>query len=195
MRFVRAHGGQVAFMVGLGLLGLLVGLFIFANQNVTPPSWAPIVGKDHYRLDARFESANGVMPGQGQAVTIAGVDVGKVESVRLDRGQAVVRLRLEKQYGSRVHPDATVLLRPKTPLKDMVVELEPGTKDSGPALKNGSTTLSQKTVSISAGGTVNTKLSASKLKKNRSAKLKLTAVATSGKEKVTKTATVSVSKK
>ncbi len=62
-------------------------------------------------------------------------------------------------------------------------------------LKNGSTTLSQKTVSISAGGTVNTKLSASKLKKNRSAKLKLTAVATSGKEKVTKTATVSVSKK
>jgi phospholipid/cholesterol/gamma-HCH transport system substrate-binding protein len=139
MRFVRAHGGQVAFMVALGILGLLVGLFIFANQNVTPPSWAPVVGKDHYRLDARFESANGVMPGQGQAVTIAGVDVGKVESVRLDRGQAVVRLRLEEKYGSRVHPDATVLLRPKTPLKDMVVELEPGTKDSGPALKDGST--------------------------------------------------------
>jgi hypothetical protein len=62
-------------------------------------------------------------------------------------------------------------------------------------LKNGSTTLSKKTVSVSAGGTVNTKLSASKLKKNRSAKLKLTAVATSGSEKVTKTATISVSKK
>jgi len=139
MRGLRGHLGEVGFILGLTILGLLVGGYIFSNQNVTPPSWAPIVGEDHYRLDARFESANGVMPGQGQAVTIAGVSVGKVESVRLDRGQAVVRLRLEQKYGARVHPDATVLLRPKTPLKDMVVQLEPGTKDAGPALKDGST--------------------------------------------------------
>lgn len=138
MRGLRGHLGEVGFLVGLTVLGLLVGGYIFSNQNVTPPSWTPIIGEDHYRLDARFESANGVMPGQGQAVTIAGVNVGKVESVRLDEGKAVVRLRLDEEYGSRVRPDATVLLRPKTPLKDMVVQLEPGTKDAGPPLKNGS---------------------------------------------------------
>ncbi|CAB4931980.1 unannotated protein [freshwater metagenome] len=139
MRGLRTHAGEAAFLVGLMVVALLVGGYIFSNQNVTPPSWAPIVGEDYYRVDARFENANGVMPGQGQAVTIAGVNVGKVESVRLDRGQAVVRLRLEERYASRVRPDATVLLRPKTPLKDMVVQLEPGTREAGAPLKDGST--------------------------------------------------------
>jgi phospholipid/cholesterol/gamma-HCH transport system substrate-binding protein len=36
-----------------------------------------------------------------------------------------------------VHPDATVLLRPKTGLKDMVLELDPGTR--GPELRSGAT--------------------------------------------------------
>jgi phospholipid/cholesterol/gamma-HCH transport system substrate-binding protein len=139
MRAIRSHFGQVAFIVVILVAGLAVGGYILGNQKLTPPSWTPIVGKDYYRIDARFTSAAGVMPGQGQAVTIAGVTVGKVEDVRLDKGQAVVGLRLEERYAHRVHPDATALLRPKTALKDMVVELDPGTKASGPALKDGAT--------------------------------------------------------
>lgn len=139
IRSLKAHLGQVAFIIGITVLGLGVAVYIFGHQNLTPPSWTPIVGKDYYRIDARFTSAAGVMPGQGQAVTIAGVNVGKVENVRLDKGQAVIGLRLEEKYKDRVHPDATLLLRPKTALKDMIVELEPGTVASGPALKDGAT--------------------------------------------------------
>src|SRR5215217_9512442 len=43
---------------------------------------------------------------------------------------AVITLRMEPRYG-RVYKDATVLLRPKTGLKDMVAELEPGTPRAG----------------------------------------------------------------
>ena len=42
---------------------------------------------------------------------------------------------MEPRYG-RVYKDATVLLRPKTGLKDMVAELEPGTPGAG-RLKDG----------------------------------------------------------
>jgi phospholipid/cholesterol/gamma-HCH transport system substrate-binding protein len=139
IRSLKAHLGQVFFILVITVLGIAVGGYILGNQNLTPPSWTPIVGKDYYRIDARFTSAAGVMPGQGQAVTIAGVNVGKVENVRLDKGQAVIGLRLEQKYKDRIHPDATLLLRPKTALKDMIVELEPGTRASGPALKDGAT--------------------------------------------------------
>ncbi|MEV4422818.1 MlaD family protein [Patulibacter sp. NPDC049589] len=136
MRRWRENARRLVTMALLALIGLVVAGYIFSQQNVSFPSWAP-GGVATSRLDARFTSAAGVMPGQGQAVTIAGVTVGKVGGVRLDRGQAVVRLDLERKYASRVHPDATLLLRPKTPLKDMIVELDPGTAASGPSLKDG----------------------------------------------------------
>ncbi|MDO9410119.1 alkaline phosphatase [Patulibacter sp.] len=61
-------------------------------------------------------------------------------------------------------------------------------------LKRGSTTISRTTVQVPAGGTKNVTLSGRKLRAKRSATLKLTAVATSGKESVTRRATISVSK-
>ena len=138
-RGLRGSLKRILTILALAIVGITVGGYIFANQNMTFPSWVPGVGEDTYRLDARFTTAAGVMPGQGQAVTIAGVSVGKVTGVRLDRGQAVVEMTLERKYAGRVRPDATVLLRPKTPLKDMIVQLDPGTAESGPALKDGST--------------------------------------------------------
>jgi phospholipid/cholesterol/gamma-HCH transport system substrate-binding protein len=132
----RGHLKEVVALISLIVVGLAVGGYIFANQNVTAPSWMPILGKTFFDMEARFTSASGVMPGQGQTVTISGINVGKVTGVRLDRGQAVVGFRLEEKYRD-VYPDATVLLRPKTPLKDMTVELNPGTKASGKPLREG----------------------------------------------------------
>lgn len=132
----RGHLKEVVALLGLIIVGLGVGGYIFANQNVTAPSWMPILGKTFFDMEARFTTASGVMPGQGQTVTISGINVGKVTGVRLDRGQAVVGFRLEEKYRD-VYPDATVLLRPKTPLKDMTVELNPGTKASGKPLREG----------------------------------------------------------
>jgi phospholipid/cholesterol/gamma-HCH transport system substrate-binding protein len=50
--------------------------------------------------------------------------------VRLEDGKAIVTLKLEED-SVPVYKDASVLLRPKTGLKDMVAELTPGTRAAG----------------------------------------------------------------
>jgi phospholipid/cholesterol/gamma-HCH transport system substrate-binding protein len=132
-------GAQLKSAVALVLLmlvGVFVGSVIVSHQRINPPSWMPIIGKDEFILRAQLTSVQGVLPGQGQAVTVSGVRVGQIGSVSLVDGAAIARLRIEKRF-ARIYPDATVLLRPKTPLKDMVAELDPGSPRSGPALKSG----------------------------------------------------------
>ena len=75
---------------------------------------------------ASSTTAQAVTPGQGQAVDIAGIQVGKITSVELEDGHAVVGMDIEPKYMKLIHPDATLLLRPKTNLNDMVVEVDPG---------------------------------------------------------------------
>lgn len=135
---VRERVRAVVMIAVLVLLATVVSLYILANQNLTGPSWMPVIGKDQFRIDARFTSAAGVLPGQGHAVTISGVRVGEIANVRLEEGAAVLSLDIERRF-ARIRPDATLLLRPKTGLKDMIVELDPGTPESGPLLEEGDT--------------------------------------------------------
>ena len=124
----------IAFVL-LALVGCFTGAVILSHQRINPPSWVPIIGKDEFILRAQLTSVQGVLPGQGQAVTVSGVRVGQIGSVELVDGAAIAHLRIEKRF-AHIYPNATVLLRPKTPLKDMVAELDPGTPDSGPQLKS-----------------------------------------------------------
>src|SRR5260221_4644960 len=101
-------------------------LWIFTQQKASLPSWAPLVGEDFAHLSADFSNAQAVTPGQGQAVVIAGIQVGKISSVELEDGHAVVGMDIEPKYMKLIHPDATLLLRPKTNLNDITVEIEPG---------------------------------------------------------------------
>ena len=75
-------------------------------------------------------------------MNIAGVEVGEIKSVRLEDGRAIVGMKIEPRY-SRVYRDASVLLRPKTGLKDMVAELTPGTPSAGRLREGGRIPVSQ----------------------------------------------------
>ena len=55
----------------------------------------------------------------------------------LQNGRALVTMNIYKQYAP-IYRNATVLLRPRTPLKDMYLALDPGTKGAG-AVPNGGT--------------------------------------------------------
>ena len=102
-------------------------LGIFTQQKASLPSWLPLVGEEFEHITAEFSTAQAVTPGQGQAVDIAGIQIGKVTSVDLEDGHAVVGMDIEPKYMELIHPDASFLLRPKTNLNDMIVEIEPGT--------------------------------------------------------------------
>ncbi|WP_027007376.1 MlaD family protein [Conexibacter woesei] len=136
VRGLRKQLGNAVWLVAMIATGLIVGSYLLAHERIAWPSWVPGLGRDYFYVNAKFTTAAGVLPGQGNAVTIAGVKVGEISGEKVQDGQAVLKLRLDAKYG-HVHPDATLLLRPKTALKDMVAEMDPGTK--GPELKDGDT--------------------------------------------------------
>jgi phospholipid/cholesterol/gamma-HCH transport system substrate-binding protein len=123
----RGRSKDTIAIVGLALAGVVMTLFIFTQQKASLPSWAPFVGEEFVHITGEFETAQAVAPGQGQAVDIAGIQVGKITSVALEDGHAVVGMDIEPKYMELIHPDATLLMRPKTNLNDMVVEVTPGT--------------------------------------------------------------------
>lgn len=131
-------------LVGLIVLGVAVGSYILANQRLNPPAWVPVVGKDNFNVKAEVESVQGVLPGQGQAVNVSGIKVGDVGGVELVEGRAVITLRIEERF-ARVYPNASILLRPKTGVKDMVVELDPGSPSSGEPLEENATLANDQT--------------------------------------------------
>ena len=116
----------VAILVLIVLAVVTTGI-ILVQQSANFPSWLPVLGEDHFELKAEFTTAQAVTPGQGQTATIAGINVGSVEGVTLDSGRAVVTMDLDPKYAPLIHSDATLLLRPRTGLQDMTIEIDPGT--------------------------------------------------------------------
>jgi phospholipid/cholesterol/gamma-HCH transport system substrate-binding protein len=123
-RAIAAHRGDFAAIAVLIVLAGAVAAYILAHQ----PAFS--FGQNYYQVRAEFSTAAAVAPGQGQSVNIAGVRVGQVGAVSLEDGRAVVRMDIQKRYAP-VYRDATVLLRPRTPLKDMYLALDPGTRAAG----------------------------------------------------------------
>ncbi len=124
-------------VVTMVIIAAAVGGYILAHENLKLPSWVPILGHNYYTLKAEFQTAQAVTPGQGQAVTIAGAKVGEVASVDLNNGIATVTMKVTPKY-ARFYKNATLLLRPKTQLQDITVEVNPGTAAAG-KLKSGET--------------------------------------------------------
>ncbi|MGK2931241.1 MAG: MlaD family protein, partial [Solirubrobacterales bacterium] len=124
-------------ILALIVVALAVLLFILSKQSAALPSWLPGLGQDFYSVNAEFETAQAITPGQGQAAVIAGINVGKVGAASLEDGVAKVRLDIQPKYRELLHEDAEFLLRPKTGLSDMVIEIDPGTE--GPPPEEGAT--------------------------------------------------------
>jgi phospholipid/cholesterol/gamma-HCH transport system substrate-binding protein len=125
-RQARGRSKDTIAIVVLAAVGVVMTLWIFTQQKASLPSWVPVVGQEFAHVTGEFTTAQAVTPGQGQAVDIAGIQVGKVSSVDLEDGHAVVGMDIEPKYMELIHPNASLLLRPKTNLNDMVVEIDPG---------------------------------------------------------------------
>jgi phospholipid/cholesterol/gamma-HCH transport system substrate-binding protein len=125
-RQARGHRTDTIAIIVLAIAGIVMMLGIFTQQKASLPAWLPLVGEEFDQISAEFATAQAVTPGQGQSVDIAGIQIGKVSSVDLEDGHAVVGMDIEPQYMELIHPDASFLLRPKTGLNDMIVEVDPG---------------------------------------------------------------------
>ncbi|MGW6356373.1 MlaD family protein [Streptomyces sp. NPDC055092] len=113
-------GRHVALITALAVLASGVGGYILNHQRLSWP-W-----DKSFTFYATFKQAPGVSPGHGQEVRIAGVHVGEIEAVSVDdEGDARLRLSIDTEH--EVYKNATVVLRPKSQLNEMYVELNPGT--------------------------------------------------------------------
>ena len=119
---IRKHIGEMFALALLFLVAVGIAGYILHNQRLR----FPLVEEKPFTLKADLADAQAVQPGQGQTVRVAGVEIGQIGQVELEDGHAVVELQLEPKYEGFVNDDATALLRSKTGLKDMFLEVDPG---------------------------------------------------------------------
>jgi phospholipid/cholesterol/gamma-HCH transport system substrate-binding protein len=129
---IRKYPREFLAIIGLIVLSAFVAVYILEQQNFR----FPIVESAPKHISIELSNAQAVEPGQGQTVRVAGVQVGRISGVKLRNGVAVVDVELDHDYDNLIREDATALLRPKTVLKDMFIEVSPGT---GHVVPNGGT--------------------------------------------------------
>jgi phospholipid/cholesterol/gamma-HCH transport system substrate-binding protein len=120
-RAIREHWKDFSAIVGLLLITIVVAGYILSNERLRFPWQA-----SPFTINAAFSTAQAVTPGQGQSVRISGVQIGLVGNVTLKDGQGVVQLNIDPKYKNLIHENWTALLRPRTGLDDMFIELSPG---------------------------------------------------------------------
>ena len=125
MRRVRQHIVELLAVSALVVLAIPVSAYILDHQRLRWP-WEEVM-----TLEAEFRNAQAVAPGQGQNVTVAGVEVGEIAKVETEDGLAVVTVELKPDDLGAVYRNATMHLRPKTGLNDMTIQLDPGRPDPG----------------------------------------------------------------
>jgi phospholipid/cholesterol/gamma-HCH transport system substrate-binding protein len=108
-------------------LELMVGIFVLVGL-ASLAYLAIRLGKMEvfgggYKVAAEFDSISGLKP--GASVEIAGVEVGRVETIQItsgDRAKLIMRLN----DGLKVHDDAIASIRTKGIIGDKFVKLSPG---------------------------------------------------------------------
>jgi phospholipid/cholesterol/gamma-HCH transport system substrate-binding protein len=129
---IRKHLRDFVAIVVLAVVSIGVGGFVLAHQRLR----FPFIQAKTFKLKAEMQTAQAVVAGQGQTVRVAGVRIGDIGGVSLKDGRAIVSMDIDPEYKHLIHTDATALLRPKTGLKDMFLEVNPGTNSAPVAKRN-----------------------------------------------------------
>jgi len=133
IRAIRKRMRDFVALTVLVSISLGAAYYILQNQRLRIP-W---LEEKPFILKAEFSDAQGVMPGQGQTVRVAGMRIGDIGKVDLENGLAIVTMEIDQEFKDVVHTNATALLRPRTGLKDMFIELDTGTRAKPLMKENG----------------------------------------------------------
>jgi phospholipid/cholesterol/gamma-HCH transport system substrate-binding protein len=109
---------------------LMIGIIALAYLSVNLGR-IEVFGTEGYTLYAEFEDAGGIK--EGTVVEIAGVQVGKVKSVRLENYQATVGFMIDKNVS--IQEDAIASIKTKGLIGEKYVQITPGGSDK--ILKDG----------------------------------------------------------
>ena len=103
---IRKHLRDFVAVAALLVVALVVTVYIVQNQRLR----IPVLEEKPFELKAEFQTAQAVVPGQGQTIRVAGVRVGDVSDVPLENGVGVVTFEIDRKflpiYQRRDDPDA-----------------------------------------------------------------------------------------
>jgi len=116
---MRRAGVEIA--VGIFII---VGLLCLAYVSIKLGN-VSLSGKNYYPVKAIFSTVKGLR--KDTVVEISGVEVGKVDSIRLDNYEAVTTLLIRKDI--ELQEDAIASIRTKGLLGEKYVEITPGGSD------------------------------------------------------------------
>jgi len=129
---IRENFKPALAILGLAIIAAGVASYIFSQQKIR----VPLISAKPMKLEVALDNAQAVTPGQGQQVQVAGVRIGRIAKVGIEDGIAITTLEIDPKFDDLVHRDAKALLRPRTGLKDMYVQILPGSNDA-PLVKAG----------------------------------------------------------
>jgi phospholipid/cholesterol/gamma-HCH transport system substrate-binding protein len=103
--------------------------FTIGNIDVRDP-----LDRDAYKVSATFDDATGLLANDN--VKVAGVVVGKVTDVKVDKGRAVVTMKIDNDHDDIPRSGTTAAIRWRNLIGQRYVYLYPGDR-GGAALRNG----------------------------------------------------------
>jgi phospholipid/cholesterol/gamma-HCH transport system substrate-binding protein len=133
---------QLLILAVLAAAGLASAAYVLFHER------APVPFRKTYDIQIALSSADGIAPGIGQPVVVAGVRVGTIARARVNGGNALVTLTIDRGQLPRVYGDATAALEPITPLKDMQVVLDPGRAPARPLREGGTIPIARTQVPV-----------------------------------------------
>ncbi len=86
-----------------------------------------LFGDDHYSVSAQFQSISGL--NNGASVEMAGVQIGKVGSISLDKEEMVAVVKMKIQKGVVLTDDVIASIKTAGLIGDKYIKLTPGGSD------------------------------------------------------------------
>src|SRR5436305_7416499 len=122
---LRRYGRSFAILMALVITGTAAGFYILLQQRLPNPF------QTFFSVNAEFSSASAVVPGLGEPVNVAGVHVGEITGTSLQNGRGIIHMEIDPSKLKLLYANAHADLVPNTPLKDMQVNISPGTASAG----------------------------------------------------------------
>jgi virulence factor Mce-like protein len=122
--------GPLVVLLALAAGWLLGGGALLGRVQESASSKLSGVENTTYRVDAEFDTAKGVLP--GQVVKIAGARAGTIEDVALTpHYKALVRMRVDRRFAP-FRSDARCAIQPEAIIGERFVQCDPGSPEGRP---------------------------------------------------------------
>ena len=139
---VSRYGRYLMILIVLMIVGTAAGFWILLQQRLPNPF------QTVYTINAEFPTVDAVQPGLGEPVQVAGVRVGEITGTSLENGLGVIHMAIFPSDLPHLYRNASANLIPNSPLKDMEVDMSPGTPSAGVLPTGGTIPVSQTTSPI-----------------------------------------------